>query len=332
MKLKNKKVFVTGACGFIGSHLVERLLDEGCKVRAFVFYNPLNSWGWLDNLPKDSLKKIEVLSGDVRDPRCIKDAVRNSNIVFHLAALVGIPYSYYSPDSYVDTNIKGTLNILNACRELKVEKVIITSTSEVYGTAQYVPIDESHPLQGQSPYAATKIAADKISESFYRSFGTPVVIVRPFNTFGPRQSARAIIPTIIIQLLNGKNEIKLGLLTPTRDFNYVRDVCDGFLAIAESDKTIGEEINIATRKEISIGRLANKIIKKINPKAKIILDPKRVRPAKSEIKRLLGSDKKIRRLTGWYPRYSLDEGLDETIKWFKNKENLRLYKSDTYNV
>lgn len=332
MNLKNKKVLITGACGFIGSHLVEHLLEEGADVRAFVFYNSFNSWGWLDTFPKNVLKNIEVFSGDIRDSNGVNVAIKGVDIVLHLAALIGIPFSYHFPDSYVDTNIKGTLNVLQACRNSKVEKVIVTSTSEVYGTAQYVPIDERHPLQGQSPYSASKIGADKIAESFFRSFGAPVVIARPFNTYGPRQSARAVIPTIIIQLLNGKEEISLGSLTPTRDFSYVKDVCEGFLSIAESNKTIGEEINIATGEEISIGKLANKIIKKINPKAKIILDSKRVRPKDSEVKRLLGSNKKMRRLTSWSPTYSLDKGLDETIEWFKDKENLRLYKTDSYNV
>lgn len=332
MNLKNKKVLITGACGFIGSHLVEHLLEEGADVRAFVFYNSFNSWGWLDTFPKNVLKNIEVFSGDIRDSNGVNVAIKGVDIVLHLAALIGIPFSYHFPDSYVDTNVKGTLNVLQACRNSKVEKVIVTSTSEVYGTAQYVPIDERHPLQGQSPYSASKIGADKIAESFFRSFGAPVVIARPFNTYGPRQSARAVIPTIIIQLLNGKEEISLGSLTPTRDFSYVKDVCEGFLSIAESNKTIGEEINIATGEEISIGKLANKIIKKINPKAKIILDPKRVRPKDSEVKRLLGSNKKMRRLTSWSPTYSLDKGLDETIEWFKDKENLRLYKTDSYNV
>lgn len=332
MRLKNKRVLVTGACGFIGSHLVERLLNESCEVKAFVFYNSFNSWGWLDIFPKNVLKNIEVFSGDIRDLNGVNVAIKGVDIVFHLAALIGIPFSYHFPGSYVDTNVKGTLNVLQACRNSKVEKVIVTSTSEVYGTAQYVPIDERHTLQGQSPYSASKIGADKIAESFFRSFGAPVVIARPFNTYGPRQSARAVIPTIIIQLLNGKEEISLGSLTPTRDFSYVKDVCEGFLSIAESNKTIGEEINIATGEEISIGKLANKIIKKINPKAKIILDPKRVRPKDSEVKRLLGSNKKMRRLTSWSPTYSLDKGLDETIEWFKDKENLRLYKTDSYNV
>jgi NAD dependent epimerase/dehydratase len=332
MKLKNKKVLVTGADGFIGSHLVDMLQKAGGKVRAFVYYNSLNSWGWLDTFPKDKLSKIEVFSGDVRDLNGVKKAMKGIDVVFHLAALIGIPFSYRSPDCYVDTNIKGTLNILQAARELKISRLLVTSTSEVYGSALYVPIDESHPLQGQSPYSATKIAADKISESFYRSFNLPVTIVRPFNTYGPKQSARAVIPTIIIQLLTGKKEIKLGSTSPTRDFNYVKDVCNGFLAIANSSKTIGEEINIATGKDISIEELANKIVKKINPKAKVVLDKQRSRPEKSEVESLVGSRKKISMLTDWKPKYSLENGLDKTIAWFECKENLKLYKPGIYNV
>ena len=332
MKLKNKKVLVTGADGFIGSHLVDMLQKAGGKVRAFVYYNSLNSWGWLDTFPKDKLSKIEVFSGDVRDLNGVKKAMEGIDVVFHLAALIGIPFSYRSPDCYVDTNIKGTLNILQAARELKISRLLVTSTSEVYGSALYVPIDESHPLQGLSPYSATKIAADKISESFYRSFNLPVTIVRPFNTYGPKQSARAVIPTIIIQLLTGKKEIKLGSTSPTRDFNYVKDVCNGFLAIANSSKTIGEEVNIATGKDISIAELANKIVKKINPKAKVVLDKQRSRPEKSEVESLVGSRKKISMLTDWKPKYSLDNGLNKTIAWFECKENLELYKPGIYNV
>ncbi|WP_457622711.1 NAD-dependent 4,6-dehydratase LegB [Persephonella sp.] len=332
MDLSNKKVLVTGSCGFIGSHLVERLIEKGCKVRAFVYYNSFNSWGWLDTFPREKLDQIEVFTGDIRDPNGVRTAVKGMDLVFHLAALIGIPFSYHSPDSYVDTNIKGTLNILQACRDYDVKKVLVTSTSEVYGTAQYVPIDEEHPRQGQSPYSATKIGADYIAESFYRSFNLPVVIVRPFNTYGPRQSARAVIPTIITQLLSGKKEIKLGALHPTRDLVFVKDTVEGFIKIAESEKTIGEEINIATGEEISIGDLAQKIINMINPEAKIVTDAIRLRPEKSEVERLLGDNTKIKILTGWKPAYSLDEGLKITIEWFKNKENLRLYKPDIYNV
>ncbi len=332
MKLKNKKVLITGADGFIGSHLVEALLKRGCKVRAFVYYNAFNSWGWLDSFGKNKLKKLDIFAGDIRDPNGVRKAMKGIDIVFHLAALIGIPFSYHSPDSYVDTNIKGTLNILQAALEFSIRRIFVTSTSEVYGTAKNVPIEEEHPLQGQSPYSASKVGADKIAESFIKSFDAPLTIVRPFNTYGPRQSARAVIPAIVIQLLNGAKNIKLGSLHPIRDFVYVKDVCDGFLAVANSDKTIGEEINIASGKNISIGDLARKIIKKINPKVKIVLDQRRVRPEKSEVMRLLGSNKKIKELTGWQPEYSLDKGLDETIKWFKDKENLKSYKADIYNV
>jgi NAD dependent epimerase/dehydratase len=332
MQLKNKKVLVTGAGGFIGSHIVEKLLEEGCEIRAFVHYNSFNRWGWLDSFPKEQLKQIEIFTGDIRDTNGVKTATKGVDIVFHLAALIGIPFSYHSPDSYVDTNIKGTLNILQACRDFNIEKVLITSTSEVYGTAKYVPIDEKHPRQGQSPYSATKIGADFIAESFYRSFDLPVVIVRPFNTYGPRQSARAVIPTIITQLLSGKDEIELGALHPTRDLVFVKDTVEGFIEIAKSDKTIGEEINIATAQEISILDLAKKIINIVNPKAKIITENERLRPEKSEVERLLGDNTKIKTLTNWKPKYSLDEGLRITIEWFKNKENLKLYKPDIYNV
>lgn len=330
MDLKDKKVLITGSCGFIGSHLVERLIQEGCKVRAFVYYNSFNSWGWLDTFDKETLNQIEVFTGDVRDPNGVRTAVKGVDVVFHLAALIGIPFSYHSPDSYVDTNVKGTLNILQACKDYNVEKVLITSTSEVYGTAKYVPIDENHPRQGQSPYSATKIAADYLAESFYRSFDLPVVIVRPFNTYGPRQSARAVIPTIITQLLSGKQEIKLGSLHPTRDLVFVKDTVEGFVEIAKSDKTVGHEINIATMTEISIGDLAQKLIDMINPKAKIITEDIRKRPEKSEVERLLGDNTKIKTLTNWTPKYTLDEGLQITVNWFK--ENLKYYKPDIYNV
>lgn len=328
----SKKVLVTGADGFIGSHLVEELLDEGYKVRAFVYYNSFNTWGWLDTLPKEKLKQIDVFTGDIRDPNGVREAMKGIDEVYHLAALIAIPFSYHSPDSYVDTNIKGTLNVLQAAKDLGTKRILVTSTSEVYGTAQYVPIDELHPFQGQSPYSATKIGADRLAESFYRSFNMPITIVRPFNTFGPRQSARAVIPTIITQLLSGETEIKLGSLTPTRDFNFVRDTARGFIEIAKSDATIGEEINIATQDEISIGRLAEELIKQINSKAKIVCDDQRLRPEKSEVNRLLGSNEKIKRLTNWTPSYSFEEGIRETVEWFKKPENLAKYKADIYNI
>ncbi len=325
-----KKVLVTGADGFIGSHLTENLLKKGYDVKAFTMYNSFNTWGWLDTLQKPELDEIEFFCGDIRDPNGVKESLKGVDVVFHLAALIAIPFSYHSPDSYVDTNIKGTLNVLQAARDLGTERIMITSTSEVYGTAQYVPIDEKHPFQGQSPYSATKIGADRLAESFYRSFDLPVSIVRPFNTYGPRQSARAVIPTIISQLLAGKEEIKLGSLTPTRDFNYVKDTVAGFIAIAESDKTIGEEINIATQKEISIGDLAGEIINQINPKARIICDEQRLRPEKSEVNRLLGSNEKIKRLTDWTPKYTFEQGIAETIEW--TRDNLGRYKTDLYNL
>lgn len=324
------KILVTGADGFIGSHLTESLIEAGHEVKAFVYYNSFNSWGWLDTFPKEVLKEIEVFAGDIRDPNGVRKALEGVDQVYHLAALIAIPFSYHSPDSYVDTNIKGTLNVLQAARDLDTKRVLVTSTSEVYGTAKYVPIDEKHPFQGQSPYSATKIGADRLAESFYRSFNTPVTIVRPFNTYGPRQSARAVIPTIITQLLSGKEEIELGSLSPTRDFNYVKDTVNGFMEIAKSTKTIGEEINIASQKEISIKELAEEIISQINPNAKIICDDERVRPEKSEVERLLGSNEKLIALTSWQPKYTLKAGIKETIEFLK--ENLGKYKSDIYNV
>ena len=331
-QLKNKHVLVTGSDGFIGSHLVEGLIDKGCRVRAFVYYNSFNSWGWLDSLPKKTLNQIEVFAGDIRDPNGVRESMKDIDMVFHLAALIAIPFSYHSPDSYVDTNIKGTLNILQAAKDAGCQRILTTSTSEVYGTAQYIPMDENHPFQGQSPYSATKIGAYRLAESFYKSFNTPVTLVRPFNTFGPRQSARAIIPTIITQLLAGKEEIKLGNLKPTRDFSYVKDTVRGFLAIAESENTIGEEINIASQQEISMGKLAQALIDEINPAAQIVSDDIRLRPEKSEVDRLLGSNAKIKNLTGWEPAYSFKKGLEETVKWFKDSDNLLNYKCDLYNV
>lgn len=324
------KILVTGADGFIGSHLVEKLIEEGHQVKAFVYYNSFNNWGWLDTFSKEKLKEIEIFAGDVRDPNGVREAMKDIEQVYHLAALIAIPYSYHSPDAYVDTNIKGTLNVLQAARDLNTERILITSTSEVYGTAQYVPIDEKHPFQGQSPYSATKIGADRLAESFYRSFGLPVSIVRPFNTYGPRQSARAVIPTIITQLLAGKTEIKLGALTPTRDFNYVKDTVNGFYEIAKSQRAIGQEINIATQQEISVEQLAKELINQINPKAEIICEEERLRPEKSEVNRLLGANAKIKELTDWEVKYSFQEGIAETIEFFKG--NLEKYKTDIYNI
>ncbi len=323
-----KKALVTGADGFIGSHLVETLLEKGYEVRAFVCYNSFGSWGWLDTLPKEKLNHIEIFAGDIRDPNGVREAMKGADQVFHLAALIAIPFSYHSPDSYVDTNIKGTLNVLQAARGLDTEKVMVTSTSEVYGTAQYVPIDEKHPFQRQSPYSASKIGADRLAESFYRSFELPVAIARPFNTYGPRQSARAVIPTIISQLLAGKEEIRLGSLSPTRDFNYVKDTAAGFLAIAESPHTVGQEINIATGQEISIGKLAETIIRQVNPQARIICDEQRLRPEKSEVNRLLGSNARLKELTDWQQRYTFEQGIAETIAWMR--ENMGRYKADIY--
>lgn len=325
-----KKKLVTGADGFIGSHLTEELVKRGYEVKAFVYYNSFNTWGWLDTLSKEVMEHVEVFCGDVRDPNGVREAMKGCDAVFHLAALIAIPFSYHSPDAYVDTNIKGTLNILQAARDLGIDRVLVTSTSEVYGTAQYVPIDEKHPFQGQSPYSATKIGADRLAESFYRSFDLPVSIVRPFNTYGPRQSARAVIPTIITQLLSGKEEIKLGSLTPTRDFNYVKDTANGFIEIYESSRTIGQEINIATQQEISVGQLAEELIRQINPKARIVCDDQRLRPEKSEVNRLLGCSEKIRELTNWKPQYTFEEGLAETISFLQ--ENLDKYKIDIYNI
>ena len=326
MELRGKTVLVTGADGFIGSHLVEGLLEEGAMVRALVYYNSFNSWGWLDALPAATRDRIEVVPGDIRDPHGVHLALRGCEVVFHLAALIAIPFSYHSPDSYVDTNIEGTLNILQAGRELAISKLVITSTSEVYGTARYVPIDEKHPYQGQSPYSATKIGADRLAESFYRSFGLPVTIARPFNTFGPRQSARAIIPTIMTQLLAGYDEIHLGNLAPTRDFVYVKDTVQGFIEIAKSDATVGEEINIATGVEISVGELARELIRQIRPAARIVAEDQRLRPGNSEVDRLLGSNAKLKSLTSWAQRYSFTRGLEETIAWFREPSNLNRYK------
>ena len=327
-----KKVLITGADGFIGSHLTEALVDSGYDVRAFVCYNSFNTFGWLDTISNEIKSKIEFFPGDIRDPNGVREAMKEVDIVFHLAALIAIPFSYHSPDSYIDTNVKGTLNIIQAARDSKVKRVLVTSTSEVYGTAKFIPITELHPKQPQSPYSASKIGADAIADSFYRSFDLPITIVRPFNTFGPRQSARAVIPTIISQLLNGVEEIKLGDITPTRDLLFVKDTVNGFIKIAQCDELIGHEVNIATQSEISIGDLAQQLINSINPTAKIISDSQRLRPEKSEVLRLFGSNEKLKSFTDWKPKYSLQEGLKETINWFSQKENLQQYKSDIYNV
>ena len=332
MSLKGKKVLVTGADGFIGSHLVEALLAEGCKIKAFVYYNSFNSWGWLDTFTKEQIDQIEIFAGDIRDPNGVANAVEGCDVIFHLAALIAIPFSYHSPDSYVDTNIKGTLNILQAAQRFNVERILVTSTSEVYGTAQFTPITELHPKQPQSPYSATKIGADAIADSFFRSFQMPVTIVRPFNTYGPRQSARAVIPTIISQLLNGADEIKLGDIRPTRDLVFVKDTAQGFIQIAKNDTLIGQEVNIATQQEISVGDLAEELIKIINPSAKIICDEVRLRPDKSEVFQLLGSQAKLLEFTGWKPQTALSDGLQQTIEWFKDPKNLAGYKSHIYNL
>lgn len=323
-----KKTLVTGADGFIGSHLTETLLDRGIEVRALAQYNSFNNWGWLEQVHHPGL---EVVTGDVRDNNFCREITRGMDTVFHLAALIAIPYSYVAPDSYVDTNIKGTLNMCQAARDAGVGRLLVTSTSEVYGTAQYVPIDEKHPRQPQSPYSATKIGADALAKSFYNAFDLPVVIARPFNTYGPRQSARAIIPTIISQIANGAREIKVGDLTPTRDFNYVTDTCRGFLALAEADGIEGEEINIATNTEVSMAETLRIIAELMDADVKWVTDPERLRPSKSEVFRLHGSNEKIRRFTGWRPEMSLRDGLKKTIDWFTDGDNLKLYKSNIYN-
>jgi NAD dependent epimerase/dehydratase len=329
--LRNKKILITGADGFIGSHLVEKLVAMGCDVKAFVFYNSFNSWGWLDVLPTNIIDKIEIFQGDVRDPFGVKKSMEGCDVVFHLASLIAIPYSYHSPHSYVDTNITGTLNVVQAAKELGVSKVIHTSTSETYGTAQYVPIDEGHPLQGQSPYSATKIGADQIAMSYYYSFNTPVSIIRPFNTYGPRQSARAIIPSVIIQILNKKKEIHLGNMNPTRDFNYVQDTVQGFIKVAESDSSVGEVINIGAGFEIKIGDLVQKIADLMDRKVVIVTDEDRNRPEKSEVFRLFADISKAEKMINYSPNYDFEQGLDLTIEWFKEKNNLIKYK-DIYNV
>jgi NAD dependent epimerase/dehydratase len=324
-----KKIVVTGADGFIGSHLTEMLLDQGYHVKALSYYNSFNYWGWLDNI---SHVNLEIVTGDVRDPHFCKHITKDIDAIFHLAALIAIPYSYVAPDSYIDTNVKGTLNICQAAKENNVKKILVTSTSEVYGTAKYVPIDEKHPKQPQSPYSASKIGADAMAMSFHNAFELPVTIVRPFNTYGPRQSARAIIPTIITQIANGAKEIKLGDLTPTRDFNYVKDTCRGFIELSNCDAAIGQEVNICSNYEISMRDTLELIAKIMNSDVRFIEDFQRLRPKNSEVFRLWGDNIKIKSLTGFTPAYNLEAGLRETIEWFTDKENLNKYKSTVYNV
>jgi len=334
--LRNKKILVTGADGFIGSHLTERLVRDGYEVKAFVLYNSFNSWGWLDHLSTEIKEHVEIFSGNICDPFGVKKAMEGCDIVFHLAALIAIPYSYHSPATYVDTNVKGSLNVVQAAKELGIEKVIHTSTSEVYGTARRVPIDEEHPLQGQSPYAASKIGADQLAMSYYLSFGTPVAVARPFNTYGPRQSARAVIPTVITQIAAGKRSLSLGALHPTRDFNYVNDTVAGFLAVAAAENSVGQVINIGSGFEISIGDLVELIAEIMGADIVIEQDQERLRPADSEVERLCADNSKARQVTGWKPEYGgkdgLRAGLEETVKWFLNPENIKSYKWDIYNV
>ncbi|MFB6317422.1 NAD-dependent 4,6-dehydratase LegB [Saccharicrinis sp. FJH54] len=325
-----KSALVTGADGFIGSHLTEELLKKGYKVKALSQYNSFNYWGWLEDIPANN--KLEIISGDIRDPHFCKIITKDVDVIFHLAALIAIPYSYNAPDSYVDTNVKGTLNICQAAKGNGNIRVIHTSTSEVYGTAQYVPIDEMHPKQPQSPYSASKIGADAMAMSFYNAFNLPVTIARPFNTYGPRQSARAIIPTIITQILNGANEIKLGDLTPTRDFNFVKDTCKGFIALAETNETIGKEINIASNYEISMQDTLDTIREILNSNVKFVSEEHRIRPAKSEVFRLWGDNTLIRNLTGWEPEFDIRKGLEDTCGWYSVKENLAKFKSGIYNL
>lgn len=336
MDLKNKKILVTGADGFIGSHLIENLIKKGCNVRPFVYYNSFNSWGWLDSLDDHLKCEMDVFAGDIRDPYGMKKAMQGCDVVFHLAALIAIPYSYHSPATYVDTNITGTLNVLQAAKELEAQKIVITSTSEVYGTACYVPINEEHPLQAQSPYSASKIGADQLALSFYRSFGTPLAIIRPFNTYGPRQSARAVIPTIITQIAAGKKVIHLGDIKPTRDMNYVLDTVRGFISVMESPNSVGEVINIGSGQEISIGDLAHLIAELMAKDIVIETDEERLRPEKSEVERLIAANDKAKELLGWEPEYGgkegLRRGLKDTILWFNKPENLRNYKTDIYNL
>jgi len=326
MDLQGAKAVVTGADGFIGSHLTEQLVMSGCEVTAFCYYNSFNSWGWLDTVDDAVKREFAVILGDVRDPAGVRDALRGADIVFHLAALVGIPYSYVAPGSYVDTNIKGTLNVLQAARDLDLGPVVVTSTSETYGSARYVPIDESHPLRAQSPYAASKIGADKLAESFHVSFGLPVVTVRPFNTYGPRQSARAIIPTIVSQLLSGEPVLRIGSTHPRRDLTFVTDTASAFAAVGACDEAVGRVVNVGTGSEVSIGELASLLVERIAPGTPIVEQAERVRPESSEVERLVADTTLVRELTGWTPTTSLDEGLDRTIEWFADPANRASYK------
>lgn len=336
MEIKGKRVLITGADGFIGSHLTESLVELGADVRAFVYYNSFNSWGWLDTIDERLKQSIDVFAGDIRDPYGVRSAMKGCDVVMHLAALIAIPYSYHSPDTYVDTNVKGTLNVVQAARELGVERVVHTSTSEVYGTARFVPITEEHPLQGQSPYSASKIGADQIATSFFLSFGTPVTVIRPFNTYGPRQSARAVIPTIITQIASGARQIKLGAVHPTRDFNYVRDTVRGFVAVAECDAALGQVVNVGSNYEISVGDTAYLIAELMGCDIDLISDEQRLRPAGSEVERLWADNTRARELAAWTPEYAgrdgLRRGLAETIEWFCDGNNLRRYKAGMYNV
>jgi dTDP-glucose 4,6-dehydratase len=336
MNIDGKKILVTGADGFIGSHLTEELVRRGHAVRAFVYYNSFNSWGWLDQASDDVKKALNVFSGDIRDPNGVRQAMKGCDVVLHLAALIAIPYSYHSPDTYIDTNVKGTLNVVQAAKDLGVERVVHTSTSEVYGTARFVPITEEHPLQGQSPYSASKIGADQIAMSYYTSFDTPVSIIRPFNTYGPRQSARAVIPSIIIQLASGMKKIKLGSLHPTRDFNYVKDTVLGFIAVTESDRSVGEVINVGSNYEVSIGEVVQMIAEIMGVSVEIETDDLRLRPVKSEVDRLWAENRKALELTGWKPEFvgknGLRDGLAETIAWFRCADNLARYKASIYNI
>ena len=336
MELKDKSILVTGADGFIGSHLVQALLKKKYNVRAFVLYNSFNNWGWLDTLSKEHLDNVEVFQGDIRDPNCVKDAVKGYDVIFHLAALIAIPYSYYSPATYIDTNINGSLNIFQAAREFAVKKVITTSTSEVYGTAKYVPIDENHPLQAQSPYSASKIGADQLAISFFKVFNLPLTILRPFNTYGPRQSARAVIPTIISQIANGAKKIKLGNIHPTRDFSYVTDTANAFIQIAESDESIGRIINFGSNFEISIGKTVELIAEVMGSEVDIISDKKRFRPDNSEVEQLYADISLAKKIYGWQPEYSGNEGfrrgIKNTVDWFSTRENLKYYKHNIYNI